>query len=112
MLFRQRVFAILAVLSLLVIIIELVRRRKLKEEYSLLWILTGLTILLLTIWYDLLVALSKLIGAVAPTTTLFISGAMFLILITLHFSVRISTITDQVKKLTQELAILKSQKEN
>ncbi len=112
MLFRQKIFAVSAALFLLVLIFELVRRRKLKEEYSWLWLLTGASILMLTLWYDLLLVLTSLIGAVTATTTLFISAVMYLVLITLHFSVRISTLTDQVKKLAQELAILKGKQKN
>ncbi len=110
MLFRQKIFAITAALFLLVLIFELVRRRKLKEEYSWLWLLTGVSILVLTLWYDLLLMLTSAIGAKVATTTLFIAAVMYLILITLHFSVRISSLSDQVKKLVQELAILKAEK--
>jgi len=109
MLFKQKIFAITSSLILLILIFELVRRRKLKEEYSWLWLLTGSSILLLALWYDLLLILSKFIGAISPISTLFISGVMFLVLITLHFSVRISSLTEQIKDLAQELAILKSE---
>ena len=106
MFFRQKLFAVLACLAIIVFIIEMVRRRKLREEYSWLWILTGSTLLALVLWYDLLVIISNLIGAVLPTTTLFILGIIFLMLISLHYSIKISTLTDQVKNLTQEIAIL------
>jgi hypothetical protein len=52
--------------------------------------------------------LTKLIGAVLPTTTLFIFALLFLFLIALHFCVKISGLTDKIIKLTQELAILKT----
>lgn len=110
MLFLQKIFAILVSLFFLVLIVELVRRRKLREEYSFLWIITGFIMLILTIRYDLLLFLTKLIGAVLPTTTLFIFAILFLVLISLHFSIKISSLTDKVIKLTQELAILKSEK--
>lgn len=108
MLLKQKLFAIFMLILLIVIIFELVRRRKLREEYSWLWLLTGLTIGLLVIWYDFLVFVSKLIGAIIPTTTLFIFAILFLMLISLHFCIKISSLTDKVIKLTQELAILKS----
>lgn len=108
MLFKQKIFAILAALFLLVLIIELVRRRKMREEYSFLWILTGVSMLVLVIWYDLLVFISKLIGAVLPTTTLFLFGVMFLVLISIHFSVKFSKLTCQIESLAQKLAILEN----
>ncbi|MCX5694125.1 MAG: DUF2304 domain-containing protein [Candidatus Omnitrophica bacterium] len=112
MLFRQKLFAILVVVFLLLLIVELIRRRKLREEYSFLWILCGISILVLISWYDLLLLLTKLIGAVVPTTTLFIFTLLSLFLIALHFCVKISELTDKIIKLTQELAILKTDIEN
>ena len=102
----QKIFAIISSLAILIIIVELVRQRKLREDYSWLWILTGFTIIILSLWYDLLVFFTHLIGAVLPTTTLFIFGLLFLVLISLHFSVKISKLTNQVKELSQRLAIL------
>src|SRR3972149_8658135 len=102
----QKIFAIISSLAILIIIVELVRQRKLREDYSWLWILTGFTIIILSLWYDLLVFFTHLIGAVLPTTTLFIFSLLFLVLISLHFSVKISRLSNQVKDLTQNLAIL------
>ncbi len=107
MLYSQKVFAIIASSLLLLLIIELVRRRKMREEYSFLWIITGVTILILTIWYDLLVALTHLIGAVLPTTTLFIFGMIFLVLIIIHFSIKVSDFSLKIEELAQEVAILR-----
>ena len=108
MLPRQKIFALLLSIAILVLIIELVRRRKLREEYSWLWILTGSIIILLVVWYDALVALSHFIGAVLPTSTLFLFGLIFFMLLSLHFSVKISALTDQVKELVQQMALLTS----
>jgi hypothetical protein len=106
MTFHQKIFAILASIVLLGLIFEFVRKKKLKEEYSWLWILTGVTILVLVVWYDSLLFVSRLIGAVTPITTLFLFGLLFLVLINIHFSIRISTFTDQIKELSQRLAML------
>jgi hypothetical protein len=111
MLFRQKLFAILVAVFLLILIFELIRRRKLREEYSLLWILCAASVLVLILWYDLLLFLTKLIGAIVPTTTLFIFTLLSLFLIALHFCVKISELTDKLIKLTQELAILKAELE-
>ena len=90
---RQRLVAIILAVAILVVILELVRRRKLREEYSLLWLVTGGFLLLLTLNYRLLTGLTKLIGAALPTSTLFFGGLVFLLLVCLQFSVRLSTIT-------------------
>ncbi len=106
---RLKMVAIGLSLALMILIVELVRRRRLREEYSWLWLLTGAVIFVLTVWFDVLVWISALIGAKAPASTLFFFGVLFSMVISLYFSVRISALTDQVKNLTQELAILSSQ---
>lgn len=108
---RQKITAVLIALSIFCLIIELVRRRKLREEYSWLWLLTGTLLICLVVWYDLLVGVTALVGAVTPTSTLFFFAIIFLILVCIQFSIRISKLTNQVKNLGQELAILKAEKE-
>jgi len=103
---HQKIFAIIVSLAIFVVIISLVRNRKLRAEYSWLWLLTGFVIFVLAVWYDLLVKLTALIGAVAPTTTLFIFGIVFLVLVSLHFAIKISQLSDQVKNLAQKISLL------
>jgi hypothetical protein len=108
MLLRQKVFTILLSLGLIILIFELVRRRKLREEYSWLWMMAGVVIFILAVWHGLLKWMTRLIGATLLTSTIFFFGFFFLILINLYFSVKISTLTNQIKKLTQKQAILES----
>lgn len=108
---RQQLFAILISVAIFVIIIELVRKRKLREEYSWLWLLTGLILFILAAWYDLLLAITHFIGASLATSTFFFFGLLFLILINLYYSIKISTLANQVKNLSQEVGILKAEKE-
>jgi tellurite resistance protein TehA-like permease len=102
---QQQVFALIAGGAIFLAIIELIRRRMLREEYSWLWFATGFAIFVLVIWYDLLRDLSRLIGAKVVTTTLFLFALLFLILINIHYSIKISALTNQVKDLAQALAI-------
>ncbi len=105
----QRIFAIVTSAATLLFILELVRRRKLKEEYSWLWFLTAALMLVLSSWYGLIEELSRMIGAITPTTTLFLFGLLFLLVISVHFSTVISRLTQQVRRLTQEVAILQAE---
>ena len=102
---RQQVVALIISVALLVLIVELVRRRKLREEYSVLWVLTSITVFVPAVWYDLLVVLTRLLGAVLPTSTLFFFALISLVLVCLQFSVRITKLDDQVKMLAQALAL-------
>jgi hypothetical protein len=105
---QQKIFAIIVSVALLVFIIELVRRKRLREEYSWLWLLTGAIILILALWYDLLQWVTQLIGAALPTSTLFFLGLVFLILISIQFSVKVSELHNQVKNLAQGMGLLKN----
>ncbi len=109
MLLQQKIFAVLTSFSIFAGIIYLIKKGELKEEFSWLWFLTGLVLTALVLWYDLLLLLTRLIGAVTPTTTLFTFGIIFLLLFLLHFAIKMSRLTEQVKNLAQLLSILESE---
>ena len=104
---KQQIFSILVSLAVFFFTIDLVRKKQLREEYSLLWLGTSVAMLILIIRYDWLLALTKLIGAVLPTTTLFLGSILFLVLLSVQFSIKISRLSNQVKDLVQENALLR-----
>ncbi len=106
----QRTFAIAASLATLVVVVELIRRRKLREEYAFLWILTSVAMLVLSSWYGLVEWVTHAIGAVTVTTTLFLFALLFLLLISVHFTTVLSRLTVQVRRIAQELAILQAER--
>lgn len=101
-----RIVAIAGSLTLLVFIVELVRRRHLKEEYSVLWVATALVLLLLAVWGGLLRELAHFIGADSQASTLYFFGLLFVVFLLLHFSVRVSKLERRVVVLLQEVALL------
>jgi hypothetical protein len=103
---RVEIISLLGSLGLLALIIELVRRRKLGEAYSLLWLLTGATLVVLSLWRELLDVLASLVGIFYPPTALFVVGFGFVLLILLQFSVMVSRLSDENRSLSQRLAIL------
>ena len=105
---RQKIFAIIISIAILVAIIELVRRRKLREEYSFLWLVIGSLTFVLATWYGLLKAITKFIGAGFTSSTLFFFSIVFLMLMNLHFSIKISELTEKVKNLVQEIALMRA----
>jgi len=110
MTFAQRAFAV-ASFTTLVVVVELIRRRKLREEYAFLWILTTLGMLLLSSWYGLVEWITHVIGAVTVTTTLFLFGLLFLLLISVHFTTVLSRLTVQVRRLAQEVALMGAERD-
>jgi len=105
----QKIFALLICCFVFVVTINLVRKRKLREEYSVLWLVTSLLMFVLVIRYEWLVGLTAFIGAGLPTTTLFICSIIFLMLIAVQFSIKISHLTGQVKDLAQENALIRQE---
>lgn len=100
-----RIVAIIGSVALLFFIIELVRRRRLKEEYSVLWVAIALVLCLLAVWGGLLTSLTRAIGAVSEGSTLYFFGLIFALLLLLHFSVRVSDLERRVVSMIQEMAL-------
>ena len=101
----QKIFAISMALIFFFIVIDLARRKKLRVEYSILWTVTAAVILVIVVWYGPLVKITRLVGAALPTTVLFIFGILFLLFLNLHFSVKLSDLSEQVKNLGQQFGI-------
>ena len=106
---RQKIFAIIVCIGVVFFIIDMVRRRRLREEYSVLWLTTSVIMFVLVVKYDWLEALTGFIGAGLVTTTLFICSIIFLMLISVQFSIKISKLTNQLKDLAQDNALLRTE---
>ena len=104
---RQQIFAMIVCVCVFLFTLDMVRRKRLREEYSVLWLCTSLVMFVLVLRYDWLVALTRMIGAGLPTSTLFLGAIIFLILLAVQFSIKISRLDDRVKNLAQENALLR-----
>jgi hypothetical protein len=102
---RLQFVAILVTVLLLILVFELIRRRKLMERYSLLWLFSALILLVLAIFGDLLANFASAVGIATPSNALFAAAIGFLVLLVLHFSTTISRLTDESKVLAQRLAL-------
>lgn len=90
-------------------ILELVRRRQLKEEYSILWLLVGVLLFIIVVWKSLQDLIAKLVGIVYPPSALFLLGLLFIVVLLLHFSTVISQLSEQNKELAQKIALLENE---
>jgi hypothetical protein len=106
---NQRIEVIVLAVVVCVLIFELVRRKRLMERYALLWLLAGLTILVLGIWKGLLTRLSHAVGIYYAPSALFAVAFVFVLVMLVHFSATISRLSDQNKVLAQRLALLQQQ---
>lgn len=107
MLLRTRFFVIGLALLALLIVINLVRTRKLKEEYAILWLVTGVTLVLIPVFVDSVDAVSYALGIEYPPAFIFLIALLGITFILFQFSVAISRFSEQIKVLTQEVALLR-----
>ncbi|MFI2855930.1 DUF2304 domain-containing protein [Paenibacillus sp. JSM ZJ436] len=94
----------------LVMIIELVRRRRLKEQYSLLWILMGFTLFIISVNVQGVERLASFLQIEYAPALLFLFGLLFCFVLILHLTLVITKLSAQVLRLTQEIAIMKGEK--
>jgi hypothetical protein len=102
----QRGLAIAVTLALLLLVFELVRRKRLSERYAILWLLAATTLFVLAAWKGLLTSLSHDVGISYPPSALFAVAIGLIAIILLHFSLAVSRLSDQNKILAQRLALL------
>ena len=103
---RLSIVAALAALVLLLVVLELIRSRRLQERYALLWLLTGVVMLVFALWTDALNKLADLTGIAYPPSALFVLGAAFILVVLLHYSTVISKLSEQNTALAQRVAML------
>jgi hypothetical protein len=103
---RVSIFAAIAALLLLVVILELIRSRRLQERYALLWVMTAVVLLVLALWRDGLNVLASTIGIAYPPSALFLIAAVFILVVLLHYSTAISELAERNLMLAQRIALL------
>lgn len=103
------VIAIVLASLFLLTVLELVRRQKLKEQYSLLWILFSVILLIVSINVTVIEWIADRLGVKYAPAVLFLFGLLFCFAIILHLTIVITRPSSQVLRLTQELTILKEQ---
>ena len=103
---RIQVVAIVAAAALILVLLDLVRRRRLLERYALLWLFSAVVLLGLAIWDELLSEVASSIGVATPVNALFFVAFGFVLVLLLHFSLAVSRMADQTKVLAQRLALL------
>jgi hypothetical protein len=103
-----RALALVVSSVLLLTVLNLVRRGRLREEYTPIWVTLSLGIMVLAVWFDALRFLTRAIGAWTPSSTLYFFGVVSLLVLCLNYAVRLSALSGQVKLLAQETALLRA----
>ena len=103
------VAGIVASIALLAVVFELIRSRRLRERYALLWLLTGLVLLALSAWREGLNTIAGWFGVTGyPPAVLFAVCVLFILLVLLHYSTVVSKLSDQNVLLAQRVALLEA----
>jgi len=106
---RISIAATVASILLILVVLELIRSRRLRERYALLWLATGAVLLVLSAWRDALNTIAGWVGVTGyPPAVLFAVGILFILLVLLHYSTVISKLADQNVILAQRLALLEN----
>ena len=103
--------AIIVSISLFLFIFYLVRNKKIKEEYSLLWLFTSIVFIVFSFWRHGLEHFAKLVGIAYPPAALFLILMLAIFLILIEFSINISRLSEKIKIMAQEQALLKNELE-
>jgi hypothetical protein len=104
---RISIAASIASALLLLVVLELIRGRRLKERYALLWLATGTVLLVLSAWRGGLNTIAGWLGVgTYPPAILFAAATLFIILVLLHYSTVLSRLTDENVLLAQQLGLL------
>lgn len=103
-----RLLALAISLTLVIVVLWLVRRRDLREEYTPIWLGVAVALFVLSVRLDWLHGLARALGAWTLSSTIFFLGEVFLIVVCLNYAVRLSRSSVQIKNLAQELALLRA----
>jgi hypothetical protein len=102
-----KAIAVTVSVSIFIVIIELIRRNRLKERYSLIWLAASAVLMVFSLWRGLLHFIAQSLGIYYPPSFLFLLAILFLLALLLHFSVILSSLSEKNKRLAQEVALLK-----
>ncbi len=103
---RLSLFGALIAVGLLLLVLELVRRRRLQERYAILWILTALVLLVLSLWQSAVEWMAQIVGVAYPPALLFTVALAFVVIVLLHYSTVVSRLAQQNLALAQAVALL------
>ena len=104
---RVSVIGVVASLLLILVVLELIRGRRLKERYAFLWLATGAVLLVLSAWREALNTIAGWLGVTGyPPAVLFAVATLFTLLVLLHYSTVLSKLTDENVTLAQRIALL------
>ena len=106
-----QIFILTFISLLLLFVIELLRRHKISEAATLWWLFIGIIIISLIVADKALLYITLFLGTALPMTTLILLSLIFILLMLVYFSMKVSILSDQVNELAQYIALFKAKEE-
>ena len=104
---QVQIVAIAGSVAVMTIVFELIRRRRLREEYAILWFLGGLALIGVSLWRASLEWAARLLGVAYPPSVLLLAVIGLGFLVAIHFSISLTRLSQQNTRIAQELALLR-----
>jgi len=96
-------------LIVLGLILELLRRRQLREKYAFLWMSVGLVVLILGFLPRLLDSVADMLGVASGVSLVLFLGVIFLLLVSIHLSWEVSRLEEETRTLAEEIALIRTE---
>lgn len=109
---RLTIFSLVVAVAALVLVIELLRRRRLREKYSVIWIVVSLGIVVIAVFPDFLVGTANLLGVQVPSNLLFLLSLLTLFAVSLQLSGEVGLLEEQTRTLAEEIGALRLRLDN
>ncbi|MHA7209503.1 DUF2304 domain-containing protein [Arthrobacter sp. MDT1-65] len=107
----ETIAAFVLAIVIVALVLDLLRRKKIREKYAALWLIVGAATVVLGAFPQLLRIAAETVGVTIPSNLLFALGILFVLGVLLHLSVEISSVEDETRALAEEVAILRAQLE-
>lgn len=105
--FKVQVIAIAASVLVMAFVFQLIRKRKVREEYAILWFLASLALILVSVWRGSLDVAARILGVAYPPSVLLLAAIGLGFAAAIHFSISLSRLAEQNIRLAQEMALLR-----
>jgi hypothetical protein len=106
--YKIQIISITGTLLFMFFIFRLIVKGKLREEYSIVWIICTLTLMVFSFWRDGLDIIAKYLGVFYAPALIFLAAIFVIIIFLVHLSVVNSKQQKQIKELSQSIALLKN----
>lgn len=104
---RLTLFSVVAALAALVLVFELLRRRRLREKYAVIWVLIAIATLVVAVFPALLLQVAEVVGIQTPSNLLFFGSLITLFAVSLQLSREVGLLEEQTRRLAEEIGTLK-----